>query len=361
MSKTAMTSNDLIDALIRTTFSIEPAVMASLSHGDDQVRLRLLPGMETSSDPLDGLDVFLRRTVAAAVAMREHHAAVSLVTERQARAAGWPTARTANLSLILAWAMFINEPARALPVLLEADEEAEAHVSPLVGADDRLPSLEMLLAILGQSRQIDIAAMEQSARARQNAPAVHDRKLVQLGELLQRWLGADAGAVELPADRWTPRESNCNARAVGVFSWIAFNAVDLGLLLQEERTMVVRLKTDRDAALAGEPGATAANLALLLGAAANHAAGVTLHFLAPKPDFAAALVEAGRQIESRYRQPAEDQEAETVQVLELEDLAGRGYIHVGRRAAERVARRLFREATGEAVARTRLLAGETTR
>ncbi len=361
MSKTAMTSNNLVDDLIRTTFSIEPAAMASLSHGDDQVRLRLLPGMDTSSDPLDGLDVFLRRTVAASVAMREHHAAVSLVTERQARAAGWPTARIANLSLILAWAMFITEPARALPVLLEADEEAEAPVSPLVRADDRLPSLEKLLATLGQSRQIDIAAMDQSARARQNAPAVHDRKLVQLGELLQRWLGADAEAVELPADRWAPRLSSCNARAVGVFSWIATEALDLGLVLQEERIMAVRTRTDPDAALAGEPGATAANLALLLGAAANHAAGVTVHVLPPKADFAAALVEAGRHIESGYRQPAEDQEAETVQVLELEDLAGRGYIHVGRRAAERVARRLFREATGEAAAQTRLLADEAAR
>lgn len=359
MFKIAKNSNGLIDDLIRTYFGIEPDVMASLSHGDEQTRLRLRPGVEESSDPLDGLDVFWRRTVAASLAMREHHAAVSLATERQARAAGWPTARVANLSLVLAWARFIAEPAGTYPVLLEPDEEAEAPVSQLIAAVDQLPSLEALLATQAEFRRIDIAEMARSAAAF-NAPIIPGRKLVVLGDLLQHWLRIDAGAVELPSDSWAPRLSSGNARAVGVFAWIANNAIDIGLILQGESVMAVRVKTDRDAALAGEPGAAAANLALLLGAAANHAAGVTVHFLPPDAGFAAALVEAGRQIASRYREPAEDQETETVQELELEDLAARGYIHLGRRAAERIARRLFREATGETVTRTRLLAEVTT-
>ena len=361
VSTSTATSNDLIDGLIRATFSVEPDVMASLSHGDHEVRLRLLPGVEVSSDPLDGVELFLRRTVAASIALREHHGAVWLVTERQARAAGWPTARMANLSLILAWASSIGETASVLPVLLEADEEPGSLVSPLVRAGDDLPSLTALLATRAGLRRIDIDAMDQVASACQNVPAVHNCKLVDLGEVLQRWLGVDASAVELPADRWAPRRSSRNARAAGVFGWIAFNAVDMSHVMQEERTMAVRLKTDRDAALAGEPGANSANLALLLAAAANHAAGVTVHFLPPKPAFASALIEAGRCVESEGRQPAADPETVTVQMLELEDLAARGFIHVGRRAAARVAHRLFDEATGTAFAHTRLLADEHAR
>ena len=361
VSTSTATSNDLIDGLIRATFSVEPDVMASLSHGDHEVRLRLLPGVEVSSDPLDGVDVFLRRTVAASIALREHHGAVWLVTERQARAAGWPTARMANLSLILAWASAIGETTSVLPVLLEADEEAGSFVSPLVCAGDDLPSLPTLLATRNGLRRIDIAAMDRVARACQNAPAVHNRRLVELGEVLQRWLGIDASAVELPADRWAPRRSSRNARAAGVFDWIAYNAEDLGHVMQEERTMAVRLKTDRDAALAGDPGAAAANFALVLAAAANHAAGVTVHVLPPRPDFAETLVEAARSIGCEHRQSAVDQETATVQRLDLEDLAARGFIRVGRRAAARVAHRLFDEATGRASGRTRLLADEHAR
>ena len=55
MSNNATTSNALIDDAIRSIFDVEPAVMASLSHGDEQERLRLSPDMETSGDQLDGL------------------------------------------------------------------------------------------------------------------------------------------------------------------------------------------------------------------------------------------------------------------------------------------------------------------
>ena len=65
MSKTATTSNDLIDQLVQKFFRVEPNVMASLAHGDAHVRLRRLPMTEPTTDPLDGLEVFVRRTLAA--------------------------------------------------------------------------------------------------------------------------------------------------------------------------------------------------------------------------------------------------------------------------------------------------------
>ena len=342
MSKTVKTSNDLIDDLIRTTFGAEPDVMACMSHGDEQVRLRLLPENETSSDPLDGLEVFWRRTVAASLAMREHRGAVSLLTERQARAVGWPTARMANLSLVLAWALFVAEPAGTYPLLTEADEEAEGPVSPLVGPDEHLPSIEKLLATQAELRRMDLAEVDRSGFARRQVPIVQAGKLVHLGNLLERWLGINAGTVELPSDQWAPRLENRNARAVGVLAWIAATAVELGHVFTEERIMAVRLKTDGDATLAGEPGATAANLALLLAAAANQGAGVTVHFLPPTADHAAALVRAGRQIERQRQRSTLDRETTTVRRLELQDLAARGFVHVGRGAAMNVADRLFR-------------------
>ena len=361
VSTSTATSNDLIDGLIRATFSVEPDVMASLSHGDDETRLRLRPGMERSSDPLDGLAVFLRRTVAASIAMRDHYAGMSLVTERQARTAGWPTARVANLSLLLAWAIAVKEPTRACPILLEADEEAEAPVGFLFHGGDHLPSLKALLDTLTRLRSLEFATTDENSFASLNAPAVHDRKPVQLGELLREWLGVDASAVEIPADSWGPRQDNCNTRAVGVAAWIVGTAIEGFQALQTEEIMAVRLKTARDAALAGEPGANAANMALLLAAAASHADGLTVHVLPSRPDFAETLVEAARSIGCEHRQSAADQETVSVQMLELEDLAARGFVHVGRRAAARVAHRLFDEATGRALAHTRLLADEHAR
>lgn len=361
VSTSTATSNDLIDGLIRAIFSIEPDVMASLSHGDDETRLRLRPGMERSSDPLDGLAVFLRSTVAASIAMRNHHAGVSLVTERQARAAGWPTAQVANVSLILAWAIAVKEPTGACPILLEADEGSEAQVGFLFRGGDHLQPLETLLETLTRLRRTEFATTDEAPTASLNAPAVHHRKLVQLSEVLKQWLGVDASAVEIPADSWGPRQDNCNTRAVGVAAWIVGTAIEGFQVLQTEEIMAVRLKTNQDAALAGEPGANSANLALLLAAAANHAAGVTVHFLPPTPAFASALVEAARSIGCEHRQPAADPETATVQRLDIEDLAARGYIHIGRRAAARVAHRLFDEATGTALPHTRLLADERAR
>ncbi len=361
VSTSTATSNDLIDGLIRATFSVEPDLMAALSHGDDETRLRLRPGMESSFDPLDGLAVFLRSTVAASIAMRNHHAGVSLATERQARVAGWPTARVANLSLLLAWAIAVKEPTGACPILLEADEGSEAQVGFLFRGGDHLPPLETLLDILTRLRRTDFATTDEAPTASLNAPAGHDRKPVQMGELLAQWLGVDASAVEIPADSWGPRQDNCNTRAVGVVAWIVGTAIEGFQALQTEEIMAVRLKTNQDAALAGEPGANAANLALLLAAAASHAAGLTVHVLPSRPAFAEALVEAGRSIRCEHRHSAVDQDMATVQRLDLEDLAARGFIHVGRRAAARVAHRLLDEATGTAFDSTRLLADEHAR
>ena len=58
---------------------------------------------------------------------------------------------------------------------------------------------------------------------------------------------------------------------------------------------------------------------------------------------AAALVERAQRIASCDGRTSED---DAVDSLELEDLARRGYVHIGRRAASRVALRLYDQSTG---------------
>ena len=344
---TATTSNDLIDQLVQKFFRVEPNVMASLAHGDAHVRLRRLPMTEPTTDPLDGLEVFVRRTLAACLKMRKQQRAVSLVTERQARDAGWPSAHSANLAIVLAWALGISEPDIAMPLLLEAEETAK-RPNRLIRVDDaRLPTYDSLIASLRRSRRFDARARARSERGLQGAPAVPGRRLVSLDALLRDWLGVDVDTVELRGDTdpWAPRLTSSNARAVGCLAWIANEVIDLVDVMQDEDVSAVREKTDLDARLAGQPGADAANLALLLAAATNHGSGYTVHFLPPQVAAADALVAAGRRAAAR-RGEAGDYQAQTTELLELEDVAARGYIHVGRSAVGRVALRLFDGATG---------------
>ncbi len=108
----------------------------------------------------------------------------------------------------------------------------------------------------------------------------------------------------------------------------------------------MRVKTETDAQLAGLPGATACNFSLLIGVAITHAAGCTVHVLPPRDDVSADLVNAGQRIDSTLES---FDEAETVAFLEIQDVARRGYVHLGRRAVRRVAQRLFDRRTTPAV------------
>lgn len=58
------------------------------------------------SDPSRGFNVMVRRAMEFALALRdETAAAVPLVSERTARAHRWPDARTANVAMVIAWAL----------------------------------------------------------------------------------------------------------------------------------------------------------------------------------------------------------------------------------------------------------------
>ena len=72
MPNDAMTSNKLVDDLVRRFFGLGPDAMAALAHGDEPVRLRRLPLATPTIDPLDGLDVFVRRVLAACLLMKKH-------------------------------------------------------------------------------------------------------------------------------------------------------------------------------------------------------------------------------------------------------------------------------------------------
>ncbi len=245
MSKTVPTSYDHIDALVRNSFGIEPDAMAALAHGDEDVRLRRLPDAAPTTDPLDGVEVVLRRTIAICVALRAHPGAVSLVTERQATAAGWPCAKLANLCIVLAWSLSVTEPTLALSLLIDADETAGEAMTRLIRVGDRLPALEGLLGVFYESNRIDPDAMERVAAAREHAPDLGKVGLVSIAEHLTDWLGVDVEGVELPTDRRGPRLDSRNARAVGCCAWLITSALDLGSVMAREAIEAVRLKTEQ--------------------------------------------------------------------------------------------------------------------
>ena len=337
-------SYDLIDNLVRTYFGIEPAAMAALAHGDEEVRLRNFPGDPPTTDPLDGVEVVLRRTIAICLAMRAHPGAVSLVTERQATAAGWPCARLANLCIVLAWSLSLTEPTLAIPLLIDADETVGDATIPLIRVGDRLPAFEGLCNTFYESNRIDFDAMERASAAHERALALTNIRVVLLAEHLTDWFGVEVEGVELPTDHFGPRVESRNARAVGCCVWLITSALDLGSVMNRERTEAVRLKTHRDARLAGDPSATMANCALLLGAAIRHGSGYTVQVLAPKEDLATAIAEAGsrirdRRIKAGRGREGDEGEVKTIEEFELEDVAARGFVHVGRDNVKRVARR----------------------
>ena len=349
MSKTVPTSYDHVDALVRNSFGIEPDAMAALARGDEDVRLRRLPDAAPTTDPLDGVEVVVRRTIALCVALRGHPGAVSLVTERQATAAGWPCASLANRCIVLAWALAVTEPTLALPLLIDADETAGEAMTRLIRVGDRLPALEELLGVFYESSRV-LDALEWVAAAREHASALGKVGIVSIAEHLTDWLGVDVEGVELPTDRRGPRLDSRNARAVGCCAWLITSALDLGSVMAREAIEAVRLKTEHDARLAGEPGAALANFALLLGAAIRHGGGYTVQFLPPKDGFAAAVVEAGSRIRERritagFGREGDEGELKFIEELELEDVVARGYVHVGRDSAKRVA---WRQVRGDA-------------
>ena len=346
MNKAGPTSAELIDDLVRQLFGVEPAVMAALAHGDEQVRARFMPDDEPMRDPVDELGVLVRRSVALCLALAHHPGSVSLVTERQATAAGWPSAKLANRSITLAWALFVStQPGLGKPLLLEAAEEGRDFMDPLIRVDTGLPDCRDLLALVLQDRQIDCDDMERAAAACENAPLVANVSYVSMEKLLADWFGVDAGAIDLEADIFGTRMEGSNARAVVGLKWLITAALELGSVIEREEIAAVRLKIERDAQLAGEPGAALANGAALLGVAIRHARGLAVHLLPPRDDLATAIVEAGRRARERCLQEGDGLETRAIEMLELQDLAARGYVHVGLANVREVA---WRQIRGEA-------------
>ena len=244
------------------------------------------------------------------------------------------------MALLMAWALVITEPGMAMPVLLAPDETARG-AGRLIRVGTKLPTYEKLSASLRRSRRSDRRTRERAQPAVQSKAHSRDRKLVPLDETVRSWLGVHASAVELPGDTdvWAPRLTSSNARAAGVLAWIINEALDLVDVMEDEDVSAFRIKTGLDAGLAGQPGEAAANLALLLGAATYHGTGYTVTFLPPAEGAAEALVEAGWVLANRDLGTDADLQIETAELLELEDLARSRFVHVGRRAAKRVALR----------------------
>lgn len=345
MTKQQFTAVDLIDGLIRRCLKVEPNVVARLALHDEQVRLRHLGGLPEAPDPLDGVEVFARSIVATSLALRHHTGAVSLLTEEQAEAAGYPTARLANLSLTMAWALLATEPGVAIPVLLESDPSAINDVLQL----GNLPAMDELLEAFNDGWSEILKSDRELDQKRQAEDLSPGRRHASPYNLLKDMFGIDAHAVELPADDYGPQLTSGSARAACYFAWLGFEMLDLADTLGKEMVLAVRIKTDADAEMAEHPGELASNLALLLGAAINHGTGYTAHFLPPDHSVASNLIEATHQIKSRNAVSSPDLTSKVVDLLDLEDLAGRRHVHVGRGTRERVAQRLHRSvsAAGE--------------
>lgn len=337
-----LSSYELIDRLVRQTFGIEPDEMATLAHGDAEVRLRRLPDTKPTSDPHDGVESFVRRVVAASLAMRHHRGSVKLHTDQQARVAGWPSARLANMAIVLSWALYISTGySWSVPLLLEADEDAGDDADVLLGIEIDLPAFDVLRDELYGNCSVVTGPVEQIDDIHTAERVREGRRLVQLDALAAEWFGIDPATISLPSDRHGPKMKAANARAVALFVWLINEALDLGADMRGELIEVVRVKTDGDAAIAAEPGATASNAALLMAASIRHSGGWTVHTLQPRDGAAADLVEAGRRMREDRRRAGGDDEAKTAIYYEARDFAAREHIHVGRRNINQVAWRLI--------------------
>lgn len=341
MTYTIATSTDLIDGLVRTCFGVEPDAMAALARDDAQVLLRQAPGEVQEPTELDGVEAFLRRTVAISLAMRGRIDPVRLLTERQARAGGWPCARLANMAVVLGWALVLSDgPIASIPVLLEADEAAEDLDTSFGG--DELPALDDLLDRF--YKPIDSGAVSRLDGGCREAPS-RDCRHVRLGVLVEAWFGVDVLATTLRADEYAPRLVSSNARAVAFLVWVITEGLELGAAMRSEMIDAARIKTEADARVAGEPGAVAANAVLLLACAIRHGAGWTPHLLAPREHAAAELFEHTRQVRLERPEADGDGEARIVALFALRDHAARHHIHVGRLNVQHVARRLYHRCT----------------
>ncbi|RYC28756.1 hypothetical protein D3273_27635 [Lichenibacterium minor] len=253
MHTTMPISDNLVGDLVRQIFGVEPAVMAALAHGDEQVRARFMPDAEPTTDPLDGLDVLVRRTVALAAALCDHSGAMSLVTEPQAAAPGWPSAMLANRCIVLGWALFIaTQPISATPLLLEADEAAGGVMVPLISIDPTLSDLDDLLAELRRRRQLHLDDPDPAIVAHEDMRVVAHAGIVSVETLLTDWFGVDVAAIDLLVDWLGTRVAGSTARAVTAMRWLVNTAIGLAALIEQEAILAVRLKTERDARLAGD-------------------------------------------------------------------------------------------------------------
>ena len=333
------TSMQIVETTAACVFGVEPGEIAKLAQGDAETLLRRSPDLSPEPDIHDGLDTFLRRTVAICLAMRSHRGAMRLLTERQARATGWRTARLANMAAVLGWALsFWYGHTGFVRLLVEAYETA-MDAAPLVTGAEALPDFDTLFEALNAGT-VSAEAAAWGDESGQERDAEGDLRLVRLDELVETWLGIDVMAVELPTDRRAPKMDVRNGRALQVLAWLINESIDLGCAMRRESVDVVRVKTDPDALIAEEPGAAAANLALLLASAISYGRGSTLQFLPPRDRPAAALIEDRRRVELEYKDVAPPNDVRTVKQLELQDLVARGYIHVGRTNIARVASRL---------------------
>lgn len=345
MHDTMQTSNAMVADLVRAFFGVEPATMASLAHGNAVVRTRYEPEDGPTTEPLDGVEVLLRRAVALCWKLRDHHGAVMLVTERQAAAAGWPCAALANRCVLFAWTLSLTmrvDPAS--PLLLEPDERAGDAMVPLIRFGDGLPALGELLIPYYSRPSVDHDARERAADARQHAPVITGLRIASVQELFTRWFSIDANAdaANLACNVFSLRMTGPDARAVHACIWIVTATFELGADMKAEAVRAVRLRTEYDAWLAVDPGATAANLAVLLGLAISNGGGHLPRLLPPADGYAAATDEACRRARHRREREGGGGEVGRVEILELEDIAARGYVHVGRIAASRVAWRQVR-------------------
>lgn len=335
----SQTSDGLVADLVRKYFGAEPTAMAALAHGDAVVRTRYASEDGPSVEPLDGVEVLLRRAVALCWTLRDHHGPVSLVTERQAIAAGWPCAGLANRCVALGWALFLATCRDlASPLLLEPGERVGEAMVPLIRVGEGLPALrELLIPYYRPSNDDD--ALERAAKARRDAPAIKGLRVASLQERVIDWFGidADADAADLACNIFGLRMADPNARAVHTCLWIITTAIHLGADMKAETVRAVRLQTERDARLAGAPGAAAANLAVLLGLAICHGRDHFCRLLPPEERFAAAVEEAGRQAQARRDREGDGDEVGSVELIELEDFVARGYLHVGRANIREVA------------------------
>ena len=176
-----------MDAVMHDMLGLDPAVLATMRTPAANEEGAGTPGASSQA----GLHSFMRRVLALRLSLQDAEvAAVRLKTESSAKANGWPDARTANVAMLLVWALV--SPDRQLqglpevPLLLAGPGDRAADLldptpDPSIATADLVDRMSRVMAITDE-----ITERHRRGIAR---PSFDERPVPSGNELIRTLLG----------------------------------------------------------------------------------------------------------------------------------------------------------------------------